>query len=327
MDEHYSNHNTEQNYRSQSSPRRGRDRDSGQPHPDYDEYNEGLSRNGVRDSRLREAEDYPGRHNDESQHEYSQHDQEDRGRPNVESRRGGSYGQRSDNGSRSFEGSRYSTTASGQGGYGGEMQGSWASDNDAQTGSRSWSNTPRQSGMSGRDEYRAYATRSPSGSHVGESRPRTHSGDGYDDNYQGGYRIGQAGSPGDYRNARGPKGYIRSDEKIREDICECLTADPYTDASEISVNVKDGIATLEGTVEKRQVKHDIENIVESCMGVKDIENKIRVAPSDNSLGNASVKTHGNVSGTTGENPVVTHSPDMDDNGMPRGKNGGTSKSK
>jgi hypothetical protein len=32
---------------------------------------------------------------------------------------------------------------------------------------------------------------------------------------------------------RGPKGYQRSDERIKEDICDCLTRDPDVDASEI----------------------------------------------------------------------------------------------
>jgi len=37
---------------------------------------------------------------------------------------------------------------------------------------------------------------------------------------------------------RGPKGYQRSDERIREDVCDRLTEHPAIDASEIEVEVK-----------------------------------------------------------------------------------------
>jgi hypothetical protein len=76
---------------------------------------------------------------------------------------------------------------------------------------------------------------------------------------------------------RGPKGYQRSDERLREDICERLMADAYIDASEVTVAVADGKVTLEGTVGERLMRHRIEDRVDECMGVKDIDNRIRVA--------------------------------------------------
>src|SRR6187431_1632181 len=47
---------------------------------------------------------------------------------------------------------------------------------------------------------------------------------------------------------KGPKGYKRPDHRIREDVCDRLSDDDELDASEITVTVKDGEVTLEGTV-------------------------------------------------------------------------------
>lgn len=81
---------------------------------------------------------------------------------------------------------------------------------------------------------------------------------------------------GPYRG-RGPKGYQRSNERLREDICERLTDAPDVDAGDISIQCKDGIVTLEGRVESRRMKHRVEDIVDSCSGVKDVDNRLRVS--------------------------------------------------
>jgi osmotically-inducible protein OsmY len=75
---------------------------------------------------------------------------------------------------------------------------------------------------------------------------------------------------------RGPKGYARSDDRIREDVCDLLTEDDSIDASELDVRVRDGIVTLSGTVEDRRGKRYAEDLVESCRGVKDVRNEIRI---------------------------------------------------
>lgn len=74
----------------------------------------------------------------------------------------------------------------------------------------------------------------------------------------------------------GPKGYSRTDERLREAICERLMEDPDIDAREITVQVKDGVVTLEGRVDTRLSKHIIEDLVDDCSGVKDIHNLIAV---------------------------------------------------
>lgn len=75
---------------------------------------------------------------------------------------------------------------------------------------------------------------------------------------------------------RGPRGYRRSDERIREEVCDRLS-EGYLDASDIEITVKDGIVTLGGRVDQRQDKRIAENIAESIQGVKDVENQIRVS--------------------------------------------------
>jgi hypothetical protein len=75
---------------------------------------------------------------------------------------------------------------------------------------------------------------------------------------------------------RGPKGYKRSDERIREDLSDRLTDDSWLDASDIEVRVKDSEVTLTGTVDSRSAKYRAEMIAESCSGVSEVQNNLRV---------------------------------------------------
>jgi hypothetical protein len=75
---------------------------------------------------------------------------------------------------------------------------------------------------------------------------------------------------------KGPKGYQRSDERIKEDLCERLSMHEWLDTSEVEVQVHNGEVTLTGTVEERQAKRLVEDIAEDVFGVKDVHNQIRV---------------------------------------------------
>lgn len=75
----------------------------------------------------------------------------------------------------------------------------------------------------------------------------------------------------------GPRGYKRADGRIREDVCEILTDDPYVDASDVEVEVKDGEVTLTGTVSGRDVKRRAEALVDHVGGVRDVHNRLRIA--------------------------------------------------
>jgi len=112
------------------------------------------------------------------------------------------------------------------------------------------------------------------------------SGYGYDDRlgYQGnaspgtqqmGYQgYGGAGT-GPHRG-KGPSSYRRSDERLRELICESLADDDQLDATHIEVAVNNGEVTLSGSVDDRRAKRDAEDCVASVSGVRDIQNQLRV---------------------------------------------------
>lgn len=77
-------------------------------------------------------------------------------------------------------------------------------------------------------------------------------------------------------SGRGPRGYRRSDERIKEDVCQCLTDDEHIDASNIEVAVADREVTLTGSVSSRWQKRHAEDIIENLPGVRDVINSIRV---------------------------------------------------
>jgi hypothetical protein len=88
----------------------------------------------------------------------------------------------------------------------------------------------------------------------------------------------QGQQAGQSQRGRGPKGYTRSDDRIKEDVCERLSDDYLVDASDVTIDVRQGVVTLSGTVDSRQLKHRIEDLVETSSGVKDIENRLTVRP-------------------------------------------------
>ena len=76
---------------------------------------------------------------------------------------------------------------------------------------------------------------------------------------------------------KGPKSFTRSDERIREAVCEALTDDDHVDASHIEVVVQNGEVMLTGTVDDRAQKRRAEDIVERVGGVHDVQNNLRLA--------------------------------------------------
>jgi hypothetical protein len=92
---------------------------------------------------------------------------------------------------------------------------------------------------------------------------------------QGGQFEGRSGGQTASRG-RPPKGYTRSDERIREDLCDRISEHGDIDASEVEVKVQNGEVILTGTVEERRFKHMLERIAESIAGVTDVRNEIRM---------------------------------------------------
>ncbi len=75
---------------------------------------------------------------------------------------------------------------------------------------------------------------------------------------------------------RGPKGYKRSNERIHDEICEILERHPLVDATDIEVEVKDGLVTLKGSVNDRNQKRFAERALDRVRGVDDVRNEIVV---------------------------------------------------
>lgn len=82
----------------------------------------------------------------------------------------------------------------------------------------------------------------------------------------------------------GPKGYRRTDERIREDVCEALARHPGVDASDIEVRVKDAHVILTGTVENRWMRRQAEDAVDYVPGVEDVRVELTVPRSTESAG-------------------------------------------
>jgi hypothetical protein len=107
-----------------------------------------------------------------------------------------------------------------------------------------------------------------------------------DDDRHSNQRYAPAGGPPRRRH------YPRSDERIRDDIAEQLYRG-HIDASPVSVDVREGVVTLAGTVDSRRVKHDIEDLAARTPGVKEVDNRMRVAAAgSNARGDALVGSDG-----------------------------------
>jgi hypothetical protein len=86
---------------------------------------------------------------------------------------------------------------------------------------------------------------------------------------------GTYSNEGEYRG-KGPIGYKRSDDRIRDDVNDTLTDNGMVDASEIEVSVENCEVTLTGTVNSKRDKRLAEDLAESVSGVSHIENRLRV---------------------------------------------------
>ena len=82
--------------------------------------------------------------------------------------------------------------------------------------------------------------------------------------------------PGGSQRGRGPKGYKRSDERIREDVCDRLSEHHGIDASDVEVAVSNAEVTLTGTVADRDLKFRIERVADAVSGVNEVHNSLRI---------------------------------------------------
>lgn len=135
-----------------------------------------------------------------------------------------------------------------------------------------------------RDERRAYAGRGEErggGNWLDRAADQVRSwfGGEDDDREHPGRRdeMRARGARGDGKfRGRGPKNYRRSDDRLREEVCDHLTDNEWLDASDVEVNVVAGEVILTGTVDSRYAKRLAENIAESVLGVANVQNNLRV---------------------------------------------------
>lgn len=81
----------------------------------------------------------------------------------------------------------------------------------------------------------------------------------------------------------GPKGYVRDDSRIFDDVCEALWQSSQVDPSEMKVMVKQGVVILKGVVRRREFKRHAERLVENIPGVVDVMNEIVVDTDEGGL--------------------------------------------
>lgn len=144
---------------------------------------------------------------------------------------------------------------------------------------RDFGGTPFEAGHESGTSGQHPGHRNFGGNHAYEGRHPGHRHFGRDEGASGrgseGRRWTASGYPGGHRGV-GPQGYVRSDERVRDDVCERLTLHDAIDASNIEVGVTGGVVTLSGDVPERYMKHLAEDAVVDTVGVKDVENALRV---------------------------------------------------
>lgn len=142
--------------------------------------------------------------------------------------------------------------------------------------SRDWNSADREMRRTSQGSYGSYGYSGPQSS---SSSSYGYGTSNFGSDNQDSWRPSSEDSRSSF-SGRGPKGFKRSDERIKEEVCEMLTRNHSIDADDIDVEVKDGEVTLTGSVSERRMKHLAEDLVEQCFGVKDVTNNIRVKKAD-----------------------------------------------
>jgi sporulation protein YlmC with PRC-barrel domain len=114
----------------------------------------------------------------------------------------------------------------------------------------------------------------PQGRYGGEGEP--YRGPSYAQDRPVPSRSTLPGEHGRYAG-RGPRGYRRSDDRVREEVCDRLTVAGSVDATDIEVGVRNGEVRLTGTVADRYQKRHAEDVALSVYGVEDVQNELRIA--------------------------------------------------
>lgn len=103
---------------------------------------------------------------------------------------------------------------------------------------------------------------------------------------------------------KGPKGYKRSDERMKEDLCERIAQLHGVDASDVEVQVGEAEVTLTGTVPDRHMKYQLEHAAFDIFGVQDVNNRLKIKrepvtlPASTNSGSTAVRSNKTSSGAS-----------------------------
>jgi hypothetical protein len=193
--------------------------------------------------------------------------------------RGRSFGSQGNYGQRGF-GAQYP-----QGGYpqssytqGGYPQGNFGRDNYGHFGSRSaFSGQSEPSTWGGQSDWNRDYTRDWDRDYRGDWNRGMNARSQDEGDFGDQLRHAGRSFVGKVKRAfRGPKGYKRSDERIREDVNDRLAQQDEIDPSDIEVRVENGDVTLTGSVRTRHEKFRAEEIADDISGVNDVHNQLRI---------------------------------------------------
>jgi osmotically-inducible protein OsmY len=186
-----------------------------------------------------------------------------------------------------YDSGRYGSQRGGQSGYGGQSaygqsgyasSGEWSEpygEGQQYTQGGDYGGSSRGFGSQGSQGYGRQGSQGYGSQGYGQGFGGQGSNNpGFSSQGRGQYGSQQFGQQGQH-HGKGPKGYQRSDERIKELLCERLREDPEIDPSEVTITVQGGKITLEGTVDSRQTKNAIEEAAEQ-FGVTDVQNNLRV---------------------------------------------------
>jgi osmotically-inducible protein OsmY len=183
-------------------------------------------------------------------------------------------------------GAGYGSGTSGGGSYGAGSYGGTSYGGDSDRGAQSYrgdDDRARYGGSYGRSFDRGVdRDREFRGGYGGRNTSRDYSNWNYQEVGSAASDYGYIGPSAGWNegrgqfSGRGPKGYQRSDDRIREDVCDRLSDDPHIDASEIEIAVRNGEVTLAGSVRSREDKRHAEDVVENISGVREVNNSLRV---------------------------------------------------
>jgi len=135
-----------------------------------------------------------------------------------------------------------------------------------------------RNGYEGSQDWQSRGSQGPSPTHYGTQ----HAGSDFGQHYGTGQTFYGNDVFATSKAGRGPKGYKRSDERIKEVVCDLLTSHPEIDPSEVDITVTSSEIILSGTVGNRREKRLIEDLVSSVPGVADVNNQLRMTDAGSS---------------------------------------------